>query len=127
MKYEPASKARHDAALRLMQRVEAITKRTRVEPVPTQDEIDKAERRSREGEAPCALINQFEILALAAAYPSLKRVGNNGAHFVVSPSTHEKDLISGRAVRQLVELGLLAWVNEAHTAVVLTESGRGEE
>jgi hypothetical protein len=123
MKFDSASMARKSAADSLMRRVEAMTSQAlKPRVVPMQDELDKGAR--GEVESRHAITNQFEILVLAAASPALKRIGINGAHFVEAKQTANKDLISGRKVRELVELGLLDWVNESRSAVVITDKGR---
>ena len=130
MKHEPASIARSELARRITERAKGMLNGHAPVIIQTQDELDKAARKIQVGEAPGAIVSTFEILRLAALVPALKRVGNNGAHFVVAPSVAHcgmrRNLISGRIVRQLIEDGLLSWVNESQTAVVLTQRGRGE-
>lgn len=66
------------------------------------------------------IVNQFEVMALAATVPALKRIGNNGAQFKPAPRA-STTLISGRAVRDLVDAGIMEFGNNAHSFAVLTK------
>jgi hypothetical protein len=114
MKHEPASKARHDAALRLMQRVEAITKQARAEIVPAPGDV-KASLADRH------LLDELEALRLAE-YGAMRR-GPDG-YFKL----RDRDSQGGAhhtTIQRLIDKGLLKYGNSVRTFVVLTESGRG--
>lgn len=64
-------------------------------------------------------IERLRTMAIAEAYKALKRVGGNGNVFQAAPVRTRHHNVRGCIVRELVEEGKLAWVNEAKTAAVL--------
>ena len=113
MRYEPSSEVRHAAALRLMQRVEAITRQAMVReivPAPGDVKSSLADRH---------LIDELEALRLARNTP-LKRCpdgyfrrrhdGQGVAHFTT--------------IQRLIDKGLMEYGNSCRSFVMLTEEGK---
>lgn len=66
-----------------------------------------------------------DALAFARLSPALRRTGRNAKVFVTSPMPAScAAVVSGAAVRDLVDAGLMRWVNKCKSAAVLTEKGR---
>jgi hypothetical protein len=66
-----------------------------------------------------------EAIALARMTPALRRVGKNGKTFVSSPCASGRGaIVYAKAVDDLVDAGLMRWVNKCRSAAVLTEEGR---
>jgi hypothetical protein len=114
MKYEPSSEVRHAAALRLMQRVEAITKQAKemeIVPMPGDIKSSLADRH---------LIDELEALRLAQ-YGPLKR-GTDG---YFRPRSDSQGVTHYTTVQRLIDKGLMKFGNSCRSFVVtLTEEGK---
>jgi hypothetical protein len=113
MKYEPSSQARRAAALRLMQRVEAITKQAMVkEIVPMLGDV-KSSLADRH------LIDELEALRLAR-YAPLKR-GQDG---YFRPRQDAQGVTHHTTIQRLIDKGLMEYGNSCRSFVLLTEEGK---
>jgi hypothetical protein len=113
MRYEPSSEVRHAAAMRLMQRVEAITKQALVKeivPAPGDIKSSLADRH---------LIDELEGLRLAQSGP-LKRSTDGYFRYRGDSSgmTHYT------TVQRLIDKGLMEYGNSCRSFVMLTEEGK---
>ena len=113
MKYEPSSEVRHAAALRLMQRVEAITKQAKemeIVPMPGDIKSSLADRH---------LIDELEALRLAQ-YAPLKR--HHDGYF--RPRRDSQGVTHHTTVQRLIDKGLMEYGNSCRSFVMLTEEGK---
>ena len=113
MRHEPSSEMRHAAAVRLMQRVEAITRQARVtEVVPAPGDIPSslADRH---------LIDELEALRLAS-YAPLKRCQDG----YFRPRQDSQGVTHHTTVQRLIDKGLMEWGNSCRSFVLLTEEGK---
>lgn len=77
------------------------------------------------GQAMTFTSRHHEALTLARMTPALRRVGKNGKTFVSSPCSPDRAaIVYAKAVGDLVDAGLMRWVNKCRSAAVLTEEGR---
>jgi hypothetical protein len=114
MRYEPSSEVRRAAALRLMQRVEAITKQTRVrEIVPAPGDI----RSSLEDRH---LIDELEALRFAQHSP-LKRCPDG---YFRPRRVDGLGAAHHTTVQRLLNKGLMEYGNSCRSFVMLTEEGK---
>jgi hypothetical protein len=113
MRYEPSSEVRHAAAVRLMQRVEAITKQamvTEIVPAPGDIKSSLADRH---------LIDELEALRLAR-YAPLKR--HHDGYF--RPRRDSQGVTHHTTVQRLIDKGLMKFGNSCKSFVILTEAGK---
>jgi hypothetical protein len=68
------------------------------------------------------MLDVHDQLILLEAQPALMRIGRSWT-FERARHPGPKPRFTGRRIRRLVDAGLLRWVNDCRTAVVLTEEG----
>jgi hypothetical protein len=112
MRHEPSSEVRHAAAMRLMQRVEAITKQARVEIVPSPGDI-------RSSLADRHLIDELEGIRLAQHGP-LKR--STDGYFRLRNDS--QGMAHHTTIQRLINKGLMEYGNSCRSFVMLTEEGK---
>ena len=113
MRYEPSSEVRRAAALRLMQRVEAITRATKVrEIVPAPGDV----RSSLEDRH---LIDELEAIRLAQ-YAPLKR--STDGYF--RPRSDSQGVAHHTTIQRLLNKGLMEYGNSCRSFVMLTKEGK---
>lgn len=124
MKFDPASDMRQSAAIRLMQRANAMERSKRVQVVPAPGEPDPARlanaRRIRE-----QIDQEHAALLIARSAPALKRDRGQSNTFRPAPRVQPIAKVDGKTVNRLICEDKMRWVNDAHTAVVITDKGRG--
>ena len=64
------------------------------------------------------------VLSLVATAPALRRCGANWESFSPAPENPIGACVASKTIYCMIDAGLMAWANNARTAVVLTEAGR---
>jgi hypothetical protein len=125
VKYVQPSAVRQSAAIRLMQRVDAMQVAPRLERVPVPGDPPPGKSaldRQREFEEQRAIVMCLKAKALRQA-----RDGNRNG-FVAARRINELSTIQGgdmdihrSVIQRLVDKGQMRWVNSAHSAAVLVD------
>jgi hypothetical protein len=122
MKYEPVTIARSELARRVTERSQRIIETREIVPCPG----EPAPGRSALDQQHWA--DEQRAMSIARRCTSLRQTQHGDYHtFVASKHAHAGDTgVNRRIIQRLVDKGQMAWINSCHSAVVLTERGRGE-